>query len=133
MANAVYNSARASFLDADIDWSADTIKISLVRGYTFNAAHDFLNDVTGAGTQVATATLGSKTSTSGVADAADFTFSAVSAGAACDALVIYKDTGSAATSNLIAFIDTATGLPVTPNGGDISISFDSGANRIFRL
>jgi hypothetical protein len=34
---------------------------------------------------------------------------------------------------LIAYIDTATGLPVTPNGGDITIAWDSGANRIFKL
>lgn len=36
-------------------------------------------------------------------------------------------------SPLIAFIDTATGLPVTPNGGDITVAWDSGANKIFKL
>lgn len=136
MANALYDAARSSFLDANIDWSADNIKVSLVRGYTANmGTHDFLDDVTGAGgTLVATsANLSSKTSTAGVADAADVTYSAVTAGAACQHLIIYKDTGVASTSNLIAAIDVATGLPVTPNGGDITITWDSGANKIFKL
>jgi hypothetical protein len=30
-------------------------------------------------------------------------------------------------------IDTATGMPFLPNGGDIQIQFDAGANRIFKL
>jgi len=34
---------------------------------------------------------------------------------------------------LIAFIDTATNLPVTPNGGDIIVAWDNGANKIFKL
>lgn len=36
------------------------------------------------------------------------------------AIVIVKDTGTEATSPLIAYIDTATGLPIAPNGGDIT-------------
>ena len=40
---------------------------------------------------------------------------------------------AAAAQRVIAFIDTATGLPVTPNGGDITITWDNGANKIFKL
>lgn len=136
MANALYDLGRQAFLDADIDWSADNIKVTLVRGYTPNTAtHQFLSSVTGAGgTLVATSgNFASKTSTGGVADAADVTFTTVASGAACQHLVIYKDTGSAATSPLIALIDTATGLPITPNGGDITVQWDNGSNRIFKL
>jgi len=99
------------------------------------ATHQYLSDVTGAGgTLVATsANLASKSAAAGVADAADITFTAVAAGAACPYLIIYKDTGTAGTSPLIAYIDTATGLPVTPNGGDITVAFDNGANKIFKL
>lgn len=85
------------------------------------------------GTQVATATLASKTTTAGVLDAGDVTFTAVAAGAACDMVLLYKDTGVAGTSRLIAKIDSATGLPVTPNGGDILVAWDNGANKIFKL
>ena len=68
----------------------------------------------------------------GVADAADTTFTSVS-GDTVEAIVLYKDTGDAATSPLIAYIDTATGLPLTPNGGDVTITWDNGANKIFKL
>ena len=48
-------------------------------------------------------------------------------------MVIYQDTGDVNTSRLIAFIDTATGLPVTPNGGDIVVEWSNGAVKIFKL
>ncbi len=134
MANALYDSGRNAFLTGDIDWVADTIKVVLVDAadYTVNlSTHDFLDDVA-AGARVATATLASKTATAGVADAADTTFPTVS-GDVSEALVIYKDSGVEATSQLIAYIDTATGLAVTPNGGDIVVQWDSGANKIFKL
>lgn len=134
MASALYDKAREAFLGADIDWLADNIKVSLVRAsaYTPNlATHDFFDDIPAV---VATsANLGSKTATAGVADAADVTFTTVAAGAAIDYIVIWKDTGTPATSPLIALIDTATGLPVTPNGGDIIVQWDNGANKIFKL
>ena len=44
-----------------------------------------------------------------------------------------KDTGSAATSNVIACFQSATGLPVTPNGTDIPVTWDNGANKILAL
>lgn len=134
MANALYDSGRNAFLTGDIDWVADTIKVVLVDAadYTVNlSTHDFLDDVP-AGARVATATLASKTATAGVADAADTTFSGVS-GDVSEALVIYKDSGVEATSQLIAYIDTATGLAVTPNGGNILVQWDSGSNKIFKL
>ena len=38
--------------------------------------------------------------------------------------MIYKDTGVAATSNLIALIDTGvTGLPFTPSGSNVSLAW----------
>ena len=134
MANALDDSGRNAFLTGDMDWVADTIKVVLVDAadYTVNlSTHDFLDDVA-AGARVATATLASKTATAGVADAADTTFPTVS-GDVSEALVIYKDSGVEATSQLIAYIDTATGLAVTPNGGDIVVQWDSGANKIFKL
>jgi hypothetical protein len=135
MANALYDAARQKFLDADIDYSVDTIKVMLVDtgAYTVNlATHDALDDVP-AGARIGTAqTLGTKTSTAGVADAADATFPSVT-GASVEALVVYKDSGTESTSWLIAYIDTATGLPVTPNGGNITVAWDNGANKIFKL
>jgi len=135
MANALYDKGREKFLTGAVSWSSDNIKCVLVDAadYTVNlSTHEFLSDVASGGRVATSANLASKTTTAGVADAADVTFSAVT-GDQSEALVIYKDTGSAATSPLIAYIDTATGLPVTPNGADITVTWDNGSNKIFKL
>lgn len=77
-------------------------------------------------------TLGTKTTTNGVADAADATWTAVS-GNTVEAVIIYKDTGTPSTSKLIAFLDTITGFPFTPSGADEQVNWDNGANKIFKL
>lgn len=138
MANALYSLAKQSLLSQNpsIDLDTDNIKAVLVRGYAPNLATDqFLSDVTGGGgTLVSTSSnLTSKTVTNGVFDSDDVTWVAVAAGAACDYVVVYKDTGVAGTSPLIAAIDVAVNLPVTPNGGDITCAWDVGASKIFAL
>lgn len=145
MANALYDLGREGFLAGEIDWDTAVIKTALVRGYTPNlTTHKFVSDVTGAGgTLVATSTaLTAKTIAAGVADAADVTFTAVPAGAAIPYLLIFQSSAvtggadvAAAAQRVIALLDTTTGvvLPVTPNGGDIIIQWDSGANKIFKL
>lgn len=135
MANALYNKGREGFLDGNIDWDTDDIRCILIdtADYTVDlATHDNLDDVPGDARVATSGALTSKTVTNGVADAADVTLSSVT-GDTCEAIVIYKHTGTESTSRLIAYIDTATGLPVTPNGGDITIQWDSGANKIFKL
>ena len=135
MADAIYGLGRQKILEGSIDILTDDIKTVLVDTATYTVsidADEFLADI-GAGERVATSgNMTSKTSTLGVFDAADITYSSVT-GDVSEALVIYKDTGVAATSPLLAYIDTATGLPVTPNGGDITITWDNGANKIFKL
>lgn len=135
MANALYGLGRQGFLDGSIDWDTDTIKAVLVdtAAYTVSIdVHDNLDDVP-VGARIATSgALTGKTVTLGVADADDVTFTSVS-GATVEAIVIYKDTGVESTSRLIAYIDTATGLPLTPNGGNVTVAWDSGASKIFKL
>ena|SRR5690349_8250115 len=135
MANALYDLARQAFLDGDLDWTANNIKVYLIDtgAYTVNLATDQFANIIAGGAKIATSgNLANKTVTAGVADADDITFTSVS-GASCEALVIWQDTGNQATSRLIAYIDTATGLPVTPNGNNIDVIWDSGANKIFKL
>lgn len=131
MANAIYPLAKKAFLDADIDLLVDTIKVALIdlADYTYSSSHQYLSSASSAVVGTA-ATLGSKTTTGGVFDAADATISAVT-GDPTEALIIYKDTGNAATSPLIAFIDTGTGISFTPNGGDCTISWN--ASGIFAI
>lgn len=134
MANALYPKWKEQLLQftANNNLSAGTVKVALVDTgtYTYNSANQFYSSVSSAvvGTPQ---TIGTKTFTNGVFDGADVTFTAVT-GSSVEALVLYVDTGSAATSPLVAFIDTSvTGLPVTPNGGDISITWN--ASGIFQL
>jgi predicted RNA methylase len=142
MSNSLYDSGREGFLDGTIDWDTAVIKVALVRGYTFSAAHKWVSDITTAsGTLAATsAALSSKTVTAGVADAADITFSAVASNAGNHSLLIFQSSAvtggadvAASAQRVIAWIDTATNLPAVPNGGDISVAWDSGTNRIFKL
>lgn len=115
-----------------------TIKATLVDtgAYTFNAAHTVIGDVAAAA-RIATGTLANKTWVGAVFDADDLTFPAVPVGSgtasAAEALILWVDTGTPATSFLIAYFDTVTGLPVTPNGGDIQVIWDNSSNKIFKL
>ena len=140
MANQLYPKAKEDFLSGNLNLSSNTVTLALIDTdvYTFSTADEDRADVPNTAV-VATATLGSKTVTAGVFDAADATFTSVS-GANCEALIIYHNTGDAendgtdqTTSRLIAFIDTATGLPILPNGGDITVRFSDGASKIFAL
>lgn len=129
MANAFYTSFRNRLAGSGalpaVDFDGDTIKLILVDtgAYTFSAAHTNLSQIP-AGARIATQTLAGVTIGTvgpGVVDGSDMTFGSVS-GASVEAVVIYKDAGGAESGNpLIAYIDTATGLPVTPNGGNIDL------------
>lgn len=138
MANALYPKWKENLLqgtaDYDLDGTGTTgVFVALVDTgtYTYSAAHQYYSSLSGiVGTdQEIGAT---KTYTNGVFDGADVTFTAVT-GATVEALVLYrKNAGANTTWPLIAYIDTSvTGLPVTPNGGDISIAWH--ASGIFSL
>lgn len=211
MANALFDKGREKHLNGYISWTRDDIKLALVDTATYSVDlvnDEFLSDIPGGEIVATSGNFTAKTTTAGVADAADVVLSAVS-GDQSEALVIYRDVPSATgtgdsvnapdgsgiqtltdsaglftaamergwlvvsgagtggnngaffitefvdannikfynpaggsetssftwstESPLIAYIDTATGLPVTPNGGDITIAWDSGANKIFKL
>lgn len=99
--------------------------------YTYNSSHEFYTSLSGiVGTdQEIGAT---KTYTNGVFDGADLVFPSVS-GATVEALVIYvKNAGASSTWRLVAYLDASiTGLPVTPNGGNINVAWN--ASGIFGL
>lgn len=133
MANAIYPIYKAALLGGltNIDLDGGTVKAALVDTgtYTYSAAHDFYNDVTGVvGTPQ---TIANTTVTAGLFDGDNVTYTAVT-GNSVEAIIIYIDTGVSSTSRLVAYIDTSvTGLPVTPNGGDITITWH--ASGIFQL
>ena len=135
MANTLFDFARQRFLEAQLNWMTDTIKCILVDTGAYTpqtAVHQYLADIPISARIAGPVTLTSKTTTGGAADAADVTFTSVT-GPSIEAIVIFADTGTESTSPLIAWIDTATGLPITPNGGDIIVTWDNGANKIFKV
>lgn len=131
MANAVYPLYKQSLLSGDADTAltgtgttglyAALIDTGL---YTYSSAHQFyssLAGVVGTDQEIASVTL-----TNGLIDGADVTFSAVT-GNSVEAIVLYrKNAGANTTWRLVAYIDTGvTGLPVTPNGGNITITWNA--------
>lgn len=138
MANALYAIGRQKFLQADIDWLVGNIEVLLVDAadYVINlATHDFLDDVTAVGivanSRGGNGPLGTKTATNGTADAADITWNAVT-GDVSELIIVYENTAGVDTTDpLICAYDTATGLPVTPNGGNITVQWH--ASGLFTL
>lgn len=133
MPNALYPKWKEALLQATANSAlTGTVRVALVDAgtYTYSAAHEFYSSVTGVGGTPQT--IGTKTFANGVFDGGDVTFSAVAGVVSYEALVIYIDTGTAGTSRLVAYIDTGvTGLPVTSNGGDITVTWN--ASGIFAL
>lgn len=138
MANAIYPEYKEFLLSAAANVSLDQndttngpfIALVDTGTYTYSSAHDFYNDLSGiVGTDQRIAT---PTVANGTFDGDNVTYTAVS-GATVEALVIYrKNSGANTTWKLVAYIDTSvTGLPVTPNGGDITVSFN--ASGIFTI
>ena len=133
MTNAIYPLYKQALLDgsANTDINDLTVKVALVDTgvYTYSPAHEFLTSLTGV---VGTAqTIAATTVANGLFDGDNVTYSGVT-GNSVEALVIYIDTTVAGTSRLVAYIDSGvTGLPVTPNGGDITVTWN--ASGIFQL
>jgi hypothetical protein len=128
LANAIYPKWKEAALQGTsgsaLNGSGTTgVYVALIdlADYTYSASHEFYSSISSAivGTPVE---LTSKTFTNGLFDAADSTLTAVT-GDPSEALVYYiRNAGANTTWRLFAFVDTGvTGLPVTPNGGDISI------------
>jgi hypothetical protein len=134
MANELYDTGRNAFLRGDLSWNSNTFKVVLLSSsYTANlSTHQYLSSIS-AGARVATSSaLTTLFPGAGVADASDITFTSVS-GSQVTQFVIYRDTGVEATSQLVALFDTAINLPITPNGGDITLTWSNDSNRIFKL
>lgn len=141
MANFAFNSYFNILLGSGtrVDLDADTINGMFVdhADDTPAAGDDFIDDIASAGRVPAEAScpaLGSKTVGTlgtGIFDAADLVFTTLS-GDASESLILYKDTGTEATSDLIVRWDTATGLPLTPNGANVNVVWHA-TNGIIKI
>jgi hypothetical protein len=133
MANALYVAFRNGVLGSHatrVDLDADTIKAALIDHGTDTpnvTTDDFYNDISAGLVGALSSAFTNKTIgtvAAGVFDADNITFTAVS-GNSVESVNIIKDTGTGSSSDLIAYFDTGTGLPVTPNGGDITVTWNA--------
>lgn len=131
MANGLFASYRTLVLSAPPNLSSLTIKAMFIDNADDTAVlatDNFIDDIASAGRipaiascpSLANKTLG--TVAAGVFDADNTTFSAL-AGDPAEQLILFEDSGTEATSDLLAMWDTATGLPLTPNGGDVVVTW----------
>lgn len=137
MATFLYDKGRENFANGNIDWVNDDIRLVFVDAadYTVDSANDStLADIASAArVATSTASLANKSNTAGVVDADDHTINSVS-GDQFEAIVIIRyDSGTPDNSLLIAYIDNYSGLPATPNGGNITVAFPNDSNKIFKL
>lgn len=137
MANTWYAKGRQHFSQGDINFPSDNIKAALVTSaYTPDFTNDeFLSTISGIGGAILkrSANLTGKTNTGGILNASSFTFSLVAAGSVGKYIILYKDTGSDASSELIASYDTGNNMPVTTDGGDVVAQIGPGPNFLGQL
>lgn len=137
MATTMYGLGRAGFLTgaSGFDWLTGAIQLAFVTStYSPNYTTDqYLGIAVSAGYIIAqSGTFSSLSQSLGTANAANVTVSSVS-GAQFAYVTLYSFITSNNLSPLIMNIDTATGLPCTPNGGNIVVQWDTGTNKIFTL
>lgn len=131
MAAALYDTGRNAFLTGGINWTADTIKVALVSSsYVANMTTDQFYSSVQANVIGTPVQLTSTAASAGVANATNASLGPITTGSTVTQIVIYKDSGTASTSQLIAREDV-TSTPT--NGGTITLTWDTGANKIFKL
>ena len=128
--NGMLGNPTHSVVDLDTD-NIDASLLDQTDSGTITASFVDYDEVDGA-TVVATTNVTVSSITGGVVTLSGaITFSTVT-GDAADYLTVWKNSGSPATSPLIITWDSAsTGLPVTPNGGDITATW--GTNVLVTL
>lgn len=136
MANALYTKAKEAFLEGLLDLTDDTLKVCLVKNtYTVNLdSHQYLSDIGVSNIAATSPAISGKTTTNGIFDAENITIEDYGT-SGFHYLVLFKDTSVASTSTLIAYIDTAEGLPVSSSASTISITINwsNAITKIFTL
>jgi hypothetical protein len=126
MSNLLYPKFKQALLNKEHSLSADAIKATLVDAadYTYAAGHaSYATDVAGVAKVAVSPTLTSPTIVDGVFDTADFVWTGVT-GDVSEDIIIWNDTPTTPTADpVVGFYDTGmTGMPVTPNGGNINVT-----------
>jgi len=130
--NQKYPYAGELFLTGELNWLTDPIKCVLVGSYVYSPAHQWRADIPLAVEIALSGTLTGRTATMGVADANDTSFGTVT-GPQALAVIVFSDTGTRATSPLIVYYDSGTGIPRYPSGDVVNVTWSNDQSRIFRV
>jgi hypothetical protein len=135
MVSGKYEHGNQSFGNGDIDWVNDPIYAALVDTdqYSVDLAADAYYADLPSGAIINSILLTGKSNVRGVLGADPTVFPNVAVGINIGAIILWKDTGIASSSQLIAYIDNAPELPATGDGDDVTISWDTGLNKILHL
>jgi len=140
MASNIYNNGLLKILDRTVDYVSDNVAVLLVgNSYTFDVSHEYVSNVsdeavndTGSGyarLALASKTITLNTSANAVVfDCGDISYTDIATTNTLAGAVIYKDSGTDSTSDLVAFIDFAD---IVTNGSDIDLQIN--ANGLFRI
>jgi hypothetical protein len=133
--NRLYPYVKELFLTKQVDWTSDPIKLWLIDTayYTFSTAHQTIADIPATGTVAVSGTLAGRTATNGVADADNIMVTGAPVGRNVQAGVLAVDSGTPATSYLVAYVDEAPGIPFSTDGDPIVWAWDNGTRRVFKL
>lgn len=129
MANKVCAPSILAIIKGDFD--LDTIDLryfGVSNSYTFNSAHDFLNDITNIITDVVAATgeVTASVTGGGNLDCNDLTLTNVN-GAIAGIWAYDHNGGADSARKLLTWTDTATGLPTgTLSGGSAPLTINAG-------
>lgn len=130
MSNANYPLGLDEFLDGEINYLTDTIKIQMVdASYVYSAAHNALDDVAASSRIGDPVTVTGKSRGFGQAYSDDVVFENVPGGDTVAALVVYQHHASEAAARLIAYIDTfgdSTPIDIDTNDGDLTFTWPNG-------
>jgi hypothetical protein len=137
MSNFIYGRAKESLLKGEISVTTNAIRLLLIDGNQYIPSQNsdqFVSDVPVGAVRDRSGNLQNITTTLGVFDADDITLTEYN-GQSFTAVIGYQQGSNDASSRLIFYVDTATGLPFTGSSSTspVTIFWDNGINKIISL
>ncbi len=134
MASGMYAAGMAAIMGGNVDLTNSAISVVLVGpGYVPDLEADQTQADISEDDQVAEGTLAGKTIDGTTFRADPLTFPSVGGSVAVAGVVIIADDGTQSGSTLLAYLDNAPGLPISPDGTDITLNWDTGTAGIFKF
>lgn len=130
----VYDSARQYLAVGSVDLSSVTLGVTLVNTtlYTFDAGHSTLADIPVAA-QIATSSLSNVAVASGRVAADNLDIESVAVNSVINGVVLFVSTADSSTSPLIFIQSEGVGFPATPDGGTVTVNFETSDPFILKV